>query len=253
MRPSIAPNIPRTAVLLDPQPLWRYGVESVLRRIGVDVVAKTETADGLAALIRELEPDVLVAETQVPGRGPPVLPALRDALEERPELKIVVLSESGSQAQRAAAFEAGAVAYVVKTTHPDDIASAIRQAFQHSVFFADHQEQPTRQEPAHAPVPRSAAHTDTGSDLTPRETEILRLVAQGRSNGEIARALWVTEQTVKFHLSNIYRKLNVANRTEASRWAFVHELLGPPEEDDAAAVEGHILSVDGRASRAAEA
>jgi DNA-binding CsgD family transcriptional regulator len=62
-------------------------------------------------------------------------------------------------------------------------------------------------------------------DLTNRELEILRLVAEGHSNAQLARMLWVTEQTVKFHLSNVYRKLNVANRTEAARWAQLHGLL----------------------------
>jgi DNA-binding CsgD family transcriptional regulator len=61
--------------------------------------------------------------------------------------------------------------------------------------------------------------------LTTREREILRLVAEGHSNNQLARMLWVTEQTVKFHLSNVYRKLDVSNRTEASRWAQVHGLL----------------------------
>jgi DNA-binding CsgD family transcriptional regulator len=63
------------------------------------------------------------------------------------------------------------------------------------------------------------------SGLTRRESEILGLVAEGYSNAQLARMLWVTEQTVKFHLSNIYRKLHVANRTEASRWAQVHGLV----------------------------
>ena len=61
--------------------------------------------------------------------------------------------------------------------------------------------------------------------LTRRELEILKLVAEGHSNANLARMLWVTEQTVKFHLSNVYRKLEVTNRTEASRWAQVHGLL----------------------------
>jgi DNA-binding CsgD family transcriptional regulator len=68
--------------------------------------------------------------------------------------------------------------------------------------------------------------------LTRRELEILTLVAEGRSNSQVAQVLWVTEQTVKFHLSNIYRKLDVSNRTEASRWAMVNGLL---ENRDAAA------------------
>ena len=64
--------------------------------------------------------------------------------------------------------------------------------------------------------------------LTPREREILQLVAEGHSNAKLAKMLWVTEQTVKFHLSNVYRKLNVSNRTEAARWAQLNGLLPPP-------------------------
>ena len=67
--------------------------------------------------------------------------------------------------------------------------------------------------------------SDVVAALTKRELEILQLVAEGHSNSQLARILWVTEQTVKFHLSNIYRKLDVANRTEASRWAQLHGLL----------------------------
>ena len=70
---------------------------------------------------------------------------------------------------------------------------------------------------------RSAAAEE--SPLSPRELEVLQLVAAGATNGEIARKLWVTEQTVKFHLSNIYRKLDVANRTEASRYAHLNGLF----------------------------
>ena len=66
---------------------------------------------------------------------------------------------------------------------------------------------------------------ESTADLTRREVEILRLVAEGHSNAQLARMLWVTEQTVKFHLSNVYRKLDVSNRTEASRWAQLNGLL----------------------------
>ena len=82
--------------------------------------------------------------------------------------------------------------------------------------------------------PRRARAAPTGDcPLTGRELEILRLAAQGRTNGQIARELWVTEQTVKFHLSNTYRKLGVANRTEASRYAHVNDLV---------AVDGRLAS-----------
>ena len=89
-------------------------------------------------------------------------------------------------------------------------------ACRYSIFLA-----PSQVAPARAPAPR----VDDPPGLTQREFEILRLVAEGHSNAELARMLWVTEQTVKFHLSNIYRKLDVSNRTEASRWAQLNGLL----------------------------
>ena len=78
--------------------------------------------------------------------------------------------------------------------------------------------------------PTPAQTEPAAHELTRRELEILRLVADGSSNGQLAKKLWVTEQTVKFHLSNIYRKLEVANRTEASRWAHLNGLLTSPQE-----------------------
>jgi DNA-binding NarL/FixJ family response regulator len=107
------------------------------------------------------------------------------------------------------------VAFVVKKAHPDDLAVAVRQAYEHSIFLPGWT---SETEPAFADRPDHP-------DLTRRELEILRLVAEGHSNADVAKMLWVTEQTVKFHLSNIYRKLAVGNRTEASRWAQVHGLL----------------------------
>ncbi|MGH3033298.1 MAG: helix-turn-helix domain-containing protein, partial [Gaiellaceae bacterium] len=102
-----------------------------------------------------------------------------------------------------------------KMAHPDDITSAIRQVFEHSIYFVGGQ----------LPAVASGPVLDSSLGLTRRELEILQLVAEGHSNAELARRLWVTEQTVKFHLSNVYRKLNVSNRTEASRWAQLHGLL----------------------------
>ncbi len=79
-----------------------------------------------------------------------------------------------------------------------------------------------------------SAHVPTEDlpDLTRRELEILQFVAEGHSNTQLAKMLWVTEQTVKFHLSNVYRKLHVANRTEASRWAQLNGLLSSPAKHD---------------------
>ena len=97
----------------------------------------------------------------------------------------------------------------------------MRQLFSPSFYLA--RSQPT------APATPSQPVSDAVALLTKREGEILRLAAEGHSNSELAKMLWVTEQTVKFHLSNIYRKLEVSNRTEASRWAHHHGLLKTTE------------------------
>jgi DNA-binding NarL/FixJ family response regulator len=135
-----------------------------------------------------------------------------------------VLSASSETADIDAAFASGAAAYVFKTARPEDVASAVRQAFDASVFLA----------PVHAAAMQQARpgprERDNDPGLTKRESEILRLVSEGHSNNELARMLWVTEQTVKFHLSNIYRKLDVSNRTEAGRWAQTHGLLNTVHE-----------------------
>jgi DNA-binding NarL/FixJ family response regulator len=213
----------RTAVLLDQFPLWLEAVEPVITRIGIGVIGKATMPDPALVMIEEGRPDILVVEPRTPS-GTTSGPALiREARERVPSLKVIALGTSSAPEDVDEAFEAGALAYVVKTAHPDDIASAIRQAFDHSVFYANHH----RSVESRGGQPPSNAAPKPLPGLTRRELEILQLVAEGHSNGQLARMLWVTEQTVKFHLSNIYRKLDVSNRTEASRWAQLNGLLPP--------------------------
>ena len=149
------------------------------------------------------------------------LNCLREARESVPELRAIVLSLRDDSDEIDAALRAGASAYVLKSAHPDDLASAVRQAFAHSVYF------PPTPGTWNGALLNGTESADS-AELTKREREILQLVAEGHSNAQLARMLWVTEQTVKFHLSNVYRKLSVANRTEAARWAQVHGLVPTP-------------------------
>ena len=206
----------RTAVLVDPFPLWLDAVESVLAKNGVRVIGRASQAEQGIALCEELGPQILVAEPAAGG-----IVCIREATKRVPGLKAIALASSGDQDQVQAAFSAGAVAYVVKTADAADVGVAVRLVFSPSLFLP-------------GLVPAVAANgngvgtapPDPAVELlTKREREVLRLVAEGHSNSQLARMLWVTEQTVKFHLSNIYRKLDVANRTEASRWAQLHGLL----------------------------
>ena len=200
----------RTAVLLDPHPLWLETVAQLLEQKGFDVIGKTRTAEAALALVDEARPDVLVAEITLSDDDAGGLECIARARRARPELKAIVLSAHTDPKWIDAAFASGAVAYVVKTAEAEDIHAAIRQAFDHSIFLS-----PSAAQRRAPEVDRES----NGARLTNREREILKLAAEGFSNARLARELWVTEQTVKFHLSNIYRKLGVANRTEASRWA----------------------------------
>ena len=212
----------RTAVVLDEHPLWLDAVEAVLARLNVKVEGKTTSVARTLELIDSQRPDVLLLEPTDNSGDSRRLDLIRRAREIHPAMKVIVLSNAHEASAVDAAFAAGAVAYVFKSAHPDDLASAIRQAFDVSVFFAHSQTVSANV----TQIRQQAAQDQPG--LTKRELEILQLVAEGHSNGELARMLWVTEQTVKFHLSNIYRKLDVANRTEASRWAQLHGLLAEP-------------------------
>ena len=133
--------------------------------------------------------------------------------------RVLLLTEDVSDARVADAFDAGAHGVIAKTMHPVALGTLLREIVRGNVI--------QRFEPAVAP--------EVPCGLTTRETEILGLAAQGMTNGRIARELWITEQTVKFHLSNTYRKLGVANRTEASRYAFVNALVAPAAREPLAA------------------
>jgi DNA-binding NarL/FixJ family response regulator len=209
----------QSGVICDSHPMWLDAVEQVLRRIAVHVVGKTTSTSEALSMVEDHRPDILITELEGHSGDFSGLVLIERARAAAPSVRPIVLSMHQDSRIIDAALVAGAAAYVVKTAHPEDLASAVRQAFSHSVYLAGR--------PAVVPVPAPEKPTvdDKSQGLTRRELEILRLVAEGHSNAQLARMLWVTEQTVKFHLSNIYRKLDVANRTEASRWAQLHGLL----------------------------
>jgi DNA-binding NarL/FixJ family response regulator len=203
----------QTVVLVERHPLFLDALERIVEKMGIEVAKRTTKLEQLLEVIDEHDPDLLVIGIEAKDEGAEDL--LRRVQGRHPELRIVVISQDNPQwAQNA--FAAGADAYCSRTASAEDLAAAIRQSFERSIYLRP----PDRDPPG--PTPAGAAER---ARLTRRELEILRLAANGASNFQIAQMLWVTEQTVKFHLSNIYRKLDVANRTEASRWAQLHGVL----------------------------
>jgi DNA-binding NarL/FixJ family response regulator len=206
--------VTRTAVALDQSTLWLHSIVRVLPVIGFSVAASTTSPEDMVALVETHRPQLLVAGIDSRPNGIGDFSCVREARARVPSLQVVVLSNVDLPRAVKAAFSAGAAAYVLKTARGDDFTLAIRQLYDRSIYLA--REVPVA-EPAH----------DRSEVLTPRELEILQLVAEGHSNAELARMLMVGGQTVKFHLANIYQKLGVRNRTEASHWAHLHRVVSP--------------------------
>lgn len=187
-----------------------HAIRLALRQTaGFKVVGFVDGRTPVGRALQEQRPDVvLVDDMQDPEHA---LARLREAAEEAPDSKRLLLTLRMEQQWLDEAFEAGADAVISKTVHPVSLGTLLRETAQGNVV---HRFERARPEAAQDDCP-----------LTDRELEILRFAAEGQTNGQIARALWVTEQTVKFHLSNTYRKLGVANRTEASRYAYLHDLV----------------------------
>jgi DNA-binding NarL/FixJ family response regulator len=207
----------KTAVMIDPHPLCHSAIAALLARFDIEVVGATTSPDAAVALLQEHKPDLLVAELDLPEGREEGLRVLELGRVGDPTLTVIVLSSTDDPSLIDAAFGRGASAYVLKTSDVEVIATAVRQAFEPSLYFA------RPQQPAEQPVELAAPK------LTRRELEILKLVSEGRSNRQVAELLWVTDQTVKFHLANVYRKLGVRSRFDAARWAFEHGVLEPAE------------------------
>jgi DNA-binding NarL/FixJ family response regulator len=174
------------------------------------------TLDGRSAIreqLSNLRPDVVLVDEMCQRTN--ALTRLREAATELPEARIVLLAGGMDPTALDDAFEAGAMAVISRQLHAITLGTLLREVVNGNVVHAP---RAPRSEPGVMPY-----------RLTARELEVLRLVAEGRTNGRVAEALSVSEQTVKFHLCNIYRKLGVGNRTEATAHAHLYALVGQGE------------------------
>src|SRR3954453_5287357 len=175
------------------------------------VVARVDGGSPCADAIRLALADViLVDEMSAPGR---TAARVREARLSSPKAKVVVLAGRMQPSILAEVTDAGAHGAIDKGLG------------QRAIAAVAHGMRARGNLPPLAAAPRAPADAPRHSDLTKRELEILSFVAEGASNARIARSLWVTEQTIKFHLSNVYRKLGVTNRTQESHYAHVHGLV----------------------------
>jgi DNA-binding NarL/FixJ family response regulator len=198
----------------------RLIVEGVKRSLGesddFEVVGECSSGSQVLPMVGRTNPDVVLLDLRMPGTDG--LTCLAQIKKRYPEVKVVILSVTTDEKVIQTVLQRGASAFIVKSINPVDLPSALRQAVEGTVYSA-----------IGLPDPGDSAARAAG--LTDRETTILTALARGLSNEAIGKELWVAEQTVKFHLTNIYRKLGVSNRTEAARLAYQNGLVESPLDD----------------------
>jgi DNA-binding NarL/FixJ family response regulator len=206
-------------VIADDHRLILDGVRRALEEDGgFDIVGETLEGSEVLQLVASTSPDLVLLDVRMPGLdGLACLDQLRTRF---PDVKVVMLSASTSPDLVESALRRGASAYVVKTVDPADLPSTLRQVASGTVFST-------------VTVPDgSGTSAGQAAGLTDREVAILAALARGLSNDEIAKEFWVARQTVKFHLTNVYRKLGVKSRTEAVHQAFQLGLIERPLAGD---------------------
>jgi DNA-binding NarL/FixJ family response regulator len=181
-----------------------------------NLVGQADARTTPATSVVGAHPDVVLLDDMC--RAQRALELVREIRALDPNVAVIVLSVHMEADWLEQVFDAGATGAISKATQPLALPTLVRETLNGHVFHV--------LRGARAPqAPPGPIVSAEALPLTDRELEILRVVAAGLSNGEVARRLWVTEQTVKFHLRNIYRKLDVANRTEASHFAYVNGLV----------------------------
>jgi DNA-binding NarL/FixJ family response regulator len=207
---------PIRVLIVDDHQVVRRGLRTFLE-IQDDIEVVGEAADGAQGVARaeELRPDIVLMDVKMPGTDG--IEALRQLRQLDNPARVLVVTSFTEQRTVVPALRAGAAGYVYKDVDPDALAGAIRSIHAGHVLL-----QP---EVAGALLADDAGGgAGRGSTLTDREREVLELITDGRSNREIARALVLSEKTVKTHVSNILMKLDLADRTQAALWAVRHGL-----------------------------
>lgn len=202
----------RTRILLaDDHTIFRYGLRAMLSSLPeYEVVGEATTGEEAVALTAELRPDVILMDIQMPGKGG--IEATRRILETSPGVGVIVVTMFEDDDSVFAAMRAGARGYVLKGADKEEVFTVVRAVSRGEAHFGP---EIAKRLMSFFSAPRPAATSEVFPELTAREREVLNLIAGGRSNAEITRQLFLSPKTVRNHISNIFTKLRVADRTQA--------------------------------------
>jgi DNA-binding NarL/FixJ family response regulator len=206
---------PIRVLLVDDHAVVRKGLRALLdRESSIEVTGEAEDGEQALRAADRLRPDVILMDLEMPGIGG--IEATRRISETHPDTKVVVLTSHASEEDVFPALKAGALGYLLKHSAPEDVLQAIRQAYRGETVLHPAIARMVLQE-LHRPA--AAKQLQTTDPLSDRELDVLRLIARGMSNQDIASTLVVGEATVRSHVSSILRKLQLASRTQAALYA----------------------------------
>lgn len=209
-------ELPVRIIIVDDHPMMRNGIKAFLSTArGVLCLGEAASGEEALELCQEVQPQVVLMDLAMPGMGGV---ATIQAIRRRfPAVRIVALTSFDDPTLVQQAVRAGAVGYLLKNVSGTVLVDAILAAAKGQPTLAP--------EAIHALVQMTANPNPLGSDLTDREREVLQLLANGLTNFQIAQAISISEATVRFHVGNIFSKLEVSNRTEAVSLALKHRLV----------------------------
>jgi DNA-binding NarL/FixJ family response regulator len=203
-------------VLAEDQALMRDAVRLVCDEADdVELVGEVANGHELLPLLKRVDADVVLLDVQLPGLDG--LACLEALAAQHPGIKVAMLSAIEDTQVIESAFRRGAHAYILKSVNPFDLPAAIRQLVDGSVIHR-------------SLTPSGNAAPPKAAGLSQKEVTVLVELCHGHTNKQIAAKLWLSEQTVKFHLRNVYRKLGIKSRTEAMRYAYDHDLVAIPAQ-----------------------
>jgi two-component system response regulator DegU len=212
----------RISVLIaDDHTMLRQGLKQILElEDDIEVVAQASNGSEAIQLAKEHRPDVILMDINMPGING--LQAIKQIKDERLTSRIIVLTIHEDREYLFKTLQMGAEGYVLKDAEPKVLVDAIRNVHSGRSYIQPNMTMELVRE--FSRVTMHERDKDCDSNLTAREMEVLKLIAEGMINKEIAKALYISEKTVKNHVSNIFRKLNVSDRTQAAIYAFKHNL-----------------------------
>lgn len=200
-------------IVVDDHAIVRQGLERLFSTADdIELVGSAADGDEAIALVTECSPDVVLMDLSMPRTNG--IDATRQIVASGSETRIVVLTSFGEEARILEALNAGAHGYLLKHIDPDDLLDAVRSA--HAG------DSPLDPRAGRVLLDSSRSGNRKVDTLTPRETEVLKLVGEGLANKAVARRLGISERTVKAHLTSVFNRINVTDRVQAALWAREH-------------------------------